>query len=168
MKIEPQTKDGLTRKSEPSVHTISSSSIASLAEIKQEDIKPTVPRVKMEAEDFAHNAEAGPSKSPLLAAPTPSTPAEPELSRQQAEVLRRIINGDNFFFTGSAGTGKSVLLRAIIQKFKDRYAEASGDLEDRRAAWRMGKGPDPDMVPGASRIQRGKVGITASTGAAAV
>lgn len=39
----------------------------------------------------------------------------PPLSPQQQEVLDRILKGENIFFTGAAGTGKSHLFRAIIK-----------------------------------------------------
>ncbi|GMK58364.1 hypothetical protein CspeluHIS016_0503960 [Cutaneotrichosporon spelunceum] len=45
---------------------------------------------------------------------------DPPLSEQQRDVLRRCLAGDNIFFTGSAGTGKSVLLRALIRRLKKR------------------------------------------------
>ncbi|KAJ1299570.1 hypothetical protein OPQ81_002537 [Rhizoctonia solani] len=39
----------------------------------------------------------------------------PELSEEQRQVLQKVLQGESIFFTGSAGTGKSVLLRAIIE-----------------------------------------------------
>lgn len=45
---------------------------------------------------------------------------DPPLSEQQQEVLKRCMEGTNIFFTGSAGTGKSVLLRALIKALKER------------------------------------------------
>lgn len=41
------------------------------------------------------------------------------LSAEQEKVLRLAAEGKSIFFTGSAGTGKSVLLRAIIKRLKD-------------------------------------------------
>lgn len=47
----------------------------------------------------------------------PSQPLEPQiqLSAQQRSVIEMVKQGKNVFFTGSAGTGKSVLLREIIR-----------------------------------------------------
>ncbi|GAA5871155.1 hypothetical protein JCM3774_006807 [Rhodotorula dairenensis] len=49
------------------------------------------------------------------------------LSPEQQVVLRRVVEeGKSVFFTGSAGTGKSVLLREIISSLKRKY-RGSGD-----------------------------------------
>ncbi|XP_064341535.1 ATP-dependent DNA helicase PIF1 isoform X3 [Camelus dromedarius] len=42
----------------------------------------------------------------------PST--KPQLSKEQAAVLRVVLKGQSIFFTGSAGTGKSYLLKRIL------------------------------------------------------
>jgi len=42
-----------------------------------------------------------------------------KLSREQTSVLEAVQSGRNIFFTGSAGTGKSFLLRRIIGKLKE-------------------------------------------------
>ena len=63
---------------------------------------------------------------------------EVKLSPEQTFILARVRKGDSIFFTGSAGTGKSVLLREIIR------------------ACRSNPGPTP------------LVAVTASTGIAAV
>lgn len=46
----------------------------------------------------------------------PATAADPmiKLNDEQNQVLKACLNGKNIFFTGSAGTGKSFLLRKII------------------------------------------------------
>ena len=38
----------------------------------------------------------------------------PALSREQEKVLKVVLSGTSVFFTGSAGTGKSFLLKRII------------------------------------------------------
>lgn len=44
------------------------------------------------------------------------------LSTEQQDVLSAVVqNGKSVFFTGSAGTGKSVLMRAIIAKFRNQF-----------------------------------------------
>lgn len=52
---------------------------------------------------------------------------DPPLSEQQRDVLRRCMKGESIFFTGSAGTGKSVLLRALIKRLKARLGR-DGDV----------------------------------------
>ncbi|XP_060030300.1 ATP-dependent DNA helicase PIF1 [Erinaceus europaeus] len=41
-------------------------------------------------------------------------PGKPQLSEEQAAVLRLVLKGRSVFFTGSAGTGKSYLLKRIL------------------------------------------------------
>ncbi|AET37410.1 DNA helicase PIF1 Ecym_1159 [Eremothecium cymbalariae DBVPG len=43
------------------------------------------------------------------------------LSEEQQKVLKLADAGLNIFYTGSAGTGKSILLREMIKKLKDKY-----------------------------------------------
>lgn len=53
---------------------------------------------------------------------TSSKEYTPDLSEEQQRVLNMVLNEKkNIFFTGSAGTGKSVLLRAIIDALGTRY-----------------------------------------------
>lgn len=53
---------------------------------------------------------------------------EPALSDEQKAILDLVVhNGKSLFFTGSAGTGKSVLLRAIISALQGKYG-AKRDL----------------------------------------
>ncbi|KAF8640863.1 hypothetical protein AX17_000511 [Amanita inopinata Kibby_2008] len=68
--------------------------------------------------------------------PPPSDPTPPptvsllssdiKLSPEQDFILRRVKGGKSVFFTGSAGTGKSVLLRTIIQHFGGRPSARLG------------------------------------------
>lgn len=43
------------------------------------------------------------------------------LSAEQERVLQLALQGKSIFFTGSAGTGKSILLKAIIKQLKKKY-----------------------------------------------
>ncbi|KAI6908350.1 hypothetical protein KC318_g4784 [Hortaea werneckii] len=45
---------------------------------------------------------------------------EPPLHSEQAEVVNTIADGFNVFYTGSAGTGKSTVLKAFVRKLKDQ------------------------------------------------
>ena len=43
------------------------------------------------------------------------------MSNEQEYVLKQVLLGVSLFYTGSAGTGKSVLLRSIIKSLRDKY-----------------------------------------------
>ncbi|KAJ3515174.1 hypothetical protein NLJ89_g1922 [Agrocybe chaxingu] len=45
------------------------------------------------------------------------------LSQEQTQILKLVQDGDSVFYTGSAGTGKSVLLREIIKTLRKKYAK---------------------------------------------
>jgi ATP-dependent DNA helicase PIF1 len=45
------------------------------------------------------------------------------LSEEQRQIIEIVNKGASVFFTGSAGTGKSVLMRAIIAKLRDFYSK---------------------------------------------
>lgn len=64
-----------------------------------------------------------------------------ELNAAQREVVERVIEGRNVFFTGSAGTGKSYTLERVVEALRGRY-------------------PNDDMF-------RRRVAVTAPTGVAA-
>lgn len=68
------------------------------------------------------SAELKPSKKPTL-----SLPMGRKLSKEQSHVLAMILKGKNVFFTGSAGTGKSFLLKRIVGALppKNTYTTAS-------------------------------------------
>lgn len=59
--------------------------------------------------------------------PQVETDEKVELSPEQEKVIDLVINKKkNVFFTGSAGTGKSVLLKELAKKLKEIYGEAFG------------------------------------------
>ncbi len=105
--------------------------------------------------------------------PSPTTPPAPSdlpLSTQQSLILERILKGENFFFTGSAGTGKSVLLRAIIKALRERASKICAERlqgeEARVKAYLAGDIPPDELT---ESTERGLLlGVTASTGMAAV
>lgn len=47
------------------------------------------------------------------------------LSQEQTQILRLVESGNSVFYTGSAGTGKSVLLREIIRTLRKKYIKSS-------------------------------------------
>ncbi|MBN3298607.1 PIF1 helicase, partial [Amia calva] len=63
-----------------------------------------------------------PAKKPVL-----TLPVARKLSKEQTMVLSAVLSGKNVFFTGSAGTGKSFLLKRIVGSLppKSTYATAS-------------------------------------------
>ena len=50
-----------------------------------------------------------------------------ELSAEQRSVLEDVLAGKNVFFTGNAGTGKTFLLKRIVQALREKYSEAFGE-----------------------------------------
>lgn len=63
----------------------------------------------------SHPQSVKPESSTPDAQPGPSAQEIIKLSPEQQQVLNMVKTGNSVFFTGSAGTGKSVLLRQIIQ-----------------------------------------------------
>ncbi|OAL33511.1 hypothetical protein AYO20_07197 [Fonsecaea nubica] len=112
--------------------------------------------------------------------PTETGPAafdrvsEPFLSDEQKAVVKAVMDeGKSVFFTGSAGTGKSVLMRAIISKLKHKYRKdpdriavtastglASCILEGQTLhSWSgigLGKEPAPELVKKIKRNQKSR------------
>ncbi|KAL8278375.1 hypothetical protein RQP46_009267 [Phenoliferia psychrophenolica] len=65
---------------------------------------------------------ASSSKARLLTSDSMNIKQKVVLSPEQQMVLKLVVDdGKNVFFTGSAGTGKSVLLREIITSLKNKY-----------------------------------------------
>lgn len=98
---------------------------------------PSKPRNPTPATMNGVHPQPAPQPAVGLNAPQPS---QVQLSPEQRHVLEMVKRGKSVFFTGSAGTGKSVLLREII-----KFCRNSNDYGD----W-------------------GRLSITASTGIASV
>ena len=61
-----------------------------------------------------------PSVSPLSSQSRDIVPiTEPELCKEQADLVDLICSGRNVFYTGSAGTGKSTVLKAAVKRLKE-------------------------------------------------
>ncbi|KAI5954862.1 RRM3 [Candida theae] len=50
----------------------------------------------------------------------------PQLSAEQREVIDSVLAGRNVFYTGSAGTGKSVVLRELVRILQRKYGSSMG------------------------------------------
>lgn len=51
--------------------------------------------------------------------PPPLPPTEPELCEEQARLVNLIVSGKNVFYTGSAGCGKSTVLKAFVKRLTE-------------------------------------------------
>ncbi|THG99153.1 hypothetical protein EW026_g3138 [Hermanssonia centrifuga] len=60
--------------------------------------------------------------------PSRDKPAPVFLSQEQTHILKLVENGESIFYTGSAGTGKSVLLREIIKVLKKKHARSADSV----------------------------------------
>lgn len=69
------------------------------------------------------NKDRQQQKKPALTKQISSGKRVPEtfLSEEQRQIIEIVNQGRSVFFTGSAGTGKSVLMRAIIAKLRDLH-----------------------------------------------
>ncbi len=81
--------------------------------------------VKTESESIpmlSTEEEGTPMKTEAMPVPT-ETKEEIELSYEQQQVLDLVKQRRNVFFTGSAGTGKSMLLKRIIKYLRDIHGD---------------------------------------------
>jgi hypothetical protein len=123
-------------------------------------------------EDFVPMNYVAPALPQPILDPEPEIPT---LSKSQQEILDTVLDGKSVLIHGSAGTGKSVLIRAIKKAFEDRY-EADNPLEPKRDpidARVLGNYPRmqmsaQDRVAHPLPEKKWKLRVTASTGMAAV
>lgn len=50
---------------------------------------------------------------------------EPVLSQEQSDLVELICGGHNVFYTGSAGCGKSTVLKAFVKKLRAKKQEVN-------------------------------------------
>lgn len=75
---------------------------------------------------FIDNDATDEAKAAAIVKKKSTTVARPHLSAEQRHVLDLVVEqGKSVFFTGSAGTGKSVLLREIIAVLRKKYSRES-------------------------------------------
>lgn len=81
-----------------------------------------VSRARLEPEgQSSPQAPAGQAEDPQPAAPElPMTDVASQLSPEQREVMDAVLAGENVFFTGLPGTGKSFTLCAIIEALRNK------------------------------------------------
>ncbi|RMD43836.1 hypothetical protein DV735_g1273, partial [Chaetothyriales sp. CBS 134920] len=87
--------------------------------------------LKDEQKEFRKRNKVQEMKESVEAARKPRavTQGPIELSKEQRDVIKAVCeDGKSVFFTGSAGTGKSVLMRSIIEKLKHKYRRESDRL----------------------------------------
>jgi Cdc6-like AAA superfamily ATPase len=74
------------------------------------DTPKTLKHNGIEGRDDEHKPQTGHSAASL----------EPELCGEQLRVADLVAWGDNVFYTGGAGTGKSTVLRAIVKELREQ------------------------------------------------
>ncbi|RXW21685.1 hypothetical protein EST38_g4179 [Candolleomyces aberdarensis] len=69
------------------------------------------------------NSTPTPSSSAVPSSGKPEKLAAVFLSQEQTQILKLVQEGNSVFYTGSAGTGKSVLLREIIKVLRKKFVK---------------------------------------------
>lgn len=91
-----------------------------------EDIPGPAKRRKSDDDYYEPDAAVpNANQTTSISNPPAKTPAKIFLSAEQRHILQLVTKGDSVFYTGSAGTGKSVLLREIITTLKKKYTSSS-------------------------------------------
>jgi hypothetical protein len=79
-----------------------------------------------------------PTVSPAKASKTPTDDivpiVEPVLCKEQEDLVNLILSGQNVFYTGSAGCGKSTVLKAFVKRFREQGLEVKIIAPTGRAA----------------------------------
>ncbi|GLB43418.1 putative DNA-dependent ATPase and 5'-3' DNA helicase required for the maintenance of both mitochondrial and nuclear genome stability [Lyophyllum shimeji] len=100
---DPLSAPSFTHKSSSTAKSSASTQRSSISQ----STRPTTP---------ASSSSAAPSSKKSKVAPV-------FLSQEQTQILKLVSEGKSVFYTGSAGTGKSVLLREIIKTLRAKYVK---------------------------------------------
>jgi len=98
-----------------------------IKEEKEEKEKKEEEKEKLVSEErkrkfFGLDYDNNENKSKIQSTPLTRQTLKIELSEKQKKVLNCVLEGKSVFFTGAAGTGKSLLLNYIINKLKSIYS----------------------------------------------
>lgn len=74
----------------------------------------------LDSDDIGATISITPEMKPVKLDKPPTQLHRLNLSQEQKYILKNVTDGNSVFFTGSAGTGKSVLLREIIQDIRHK------------------------------------------------
>ncbi|KAJ0119545.1 hypothetical protein J7T55_013748 [Diaporthe amygdali] len=79
-----------------------------------------------------------PKHGPIIKSEPESPPDEPQLCPEQAELVSLIEQGHNVFYTGSAGCGKSTVLKAFVKRLRQSGKQVRIIAPTGRAALNVG------------------------------
>jgi len=98
-----------------------------MTSIKEEKEEKEEKRVSEERKRkfFGTDYDNNENKPKIQSTPLTRQTLKIELSEKQKKVLNCVLEGKSVFFTGAAGTGKSLLLNYIINKLKSIYSYVS-------------------------------------------
>ncbi|KAJ7711439.1 PIF1-like helicase-domain-containing protein [Mycena metata] len=75
--------------------------------------------------NFSNSGHGAKVQSTYTAPPPSKKVSAVFLSQEQTKILKLVQEGNSVFYTGSAGTGKSVLLREIIKTLRKKHSRAA-------------------------------------------
>ena len=117
----------------PSEHQEQMFQLAAIAKVEEEDSKDAIKAMlglsspSQTSETLHQIPSSDTSCSGALqnvSIPASRLPEHEALVPEQTAIFERVMKGSSIFFTGSAGVGKSVLLRAIIRGLRAKYPQA--------------------------------------------
>lgn len=91
-----------------------------LSTTKETTTKKSETRVNTEKK--ATDMESNATTATVQVKPATLSKVQPTLSKEQLSIIKAALSGESVFFTGSAGTGKSFVLRMLVKALKKKYA----------------------------------------------